>query len=44
VPVEKVRECGGGYKDRVDDQLDPLPPFDRATLTASQEGLDTTSR
>jgi len=29
-----VRERGGGYQDRVDGQLDPLPPIDRATLPA----------
>jgi hypothetical protein len=35
VPAEKMRKCGGGYQDRVDCQLDPLPPADRATLPAS---------
>ena len=35
VPAEEVRKCGGGYQDRVDCQLDPFPPADRATLPAS---------
>jgi hypothetical protein len=37
VPVEKVCECGGGYEDRVDAQLDPLAPADRATLPAGAQ-------
>ena len=35
VPVEKVRESGGHYQDRIDCQLDPLAPADRATLPVS---------
>jgi hypothetical protein len=32
VPIEEVRERRGGYEDRIDRQLDPLAPADRATL------------
>jgi hypothetical protein len=44
VPIEELRERRGGYEDRVDRQLDPLAPVDRATLAASQVGLDTIRR
>jgi hypothetical protein len=33
MPAEKVSECRGGDEDRVDCQLDPLAPADRATLS-----------
>jgi hypothetical protein len=33
VPAEKVRKRGGGNQDRVEGQLDPLPPADRADAT-----------
>jgi hypothetical protein len=37
VPVEEVRKRRGGYEARVDRQLDPLPPADRATLAAGAQ-------
>jgi hypothetical protein len=43
-PIEEMRERRSGYEDRVDCQLDPLAPLDRATLTAPRRGESSFTR